>query len=415
MAVPSFEELARIGRAAGLCAVGICDAEPFTEVRSTIEERKSRGLNGGMQFTYRNPQRSTDPSRTVRRAKRLIVGALEFDGSTPQNPHPATPHAVVAAYARDDYYRALRLALDAIAKPLRDVGHRATVVADDNALVDRAAAQRAGLGWWGKNSNILIGGIGSSVVLGSVITDAEIAHPDSRPARDGCGTCRRCLSGCPTGALVEPGVLDARKCLAWLLQQDGVIDPDYRVALGNRIYGCDDCSQVCPPNRTRVRVLNRQRRQPLPLEPEARRQHPRLDTAVVRSPGPLNQSEVSPQPAQRNNEHRGAWVDVLEMLRASDSDLLERFGRWYIPKRQARYLRRNALIVLANTADPADPRVAHTVDRALAHPDEIVRAHAVWCARRLGLSLTALAGRDDPLVQAELARAVEARTPAPRR
>ena len=126
------------------------------------------------------------------------------------------------------------------------------MVADDNALVDREAAYRAGLGWYGKNANLLLPGEGSWFVLGSVVTDAPAAPP-SRPRRcaDGCGTCTRCLDGCPTGAIVAPGVVDARRCLAWLLQVEGAFPREHRVALGDRLYGCDDCQEVCPPNRRR--------------------------------------------------------------------------------------------------------------------------------------------------------------------
>lgn len=144
--------------------------------------------------------------------------------------------------------------------------------------------------------------------------------------------------------------------------------PEFRVALGDRIYGCDDCADVCPPNRVRIRLDNRR--------------------------------------AKRPNE---AWVSLVDLLDASDEDLMARFGRWYIPRRQPRYLRRNALVALGNVGYPSDPRVRSAVSRALAHPDPLVRAHAVWCARRLGLSLSPLRGRDDPLVRDELARLVPVR------
>ena len=242
------------------------------------------------------------------------------------------------------------------------------VVADDNSLVDRAAAYRAGIGWWGKSSNILMPGAGSMVVLGAVVTDAALCDKDPPPMEDGCGSCRQCLDGCPTGAIVAPGVVDARRCLAWLVQESGVFRPEFRVALGDRIYGCDECADVCPPNRVRVRL---ERRQP-----------------------------------RRSSE---AWVSLVELLDASDEDLLASFGRWYIPRRQPRYLRRNALVALGNVGDPSEPRVRAVVDEALAHPDHLVRAHAVWCARRLGLDLTPLRDRDDPIVRDELDRQVPVR------
>ena len=367
---PSPETLIDIGRRAGLAAVGVCSAEPFPDTEEILRERKEGGLHAGMQFTYRNPARSTDPVRILPGAAALVVGALDFWRSEPGRPDDGTPYGRVAAYAREDHYAAHRSALGQVAEALREAGHRAVVVADANSLVDRAAAHRAGIGWWGKSSNILVPGVGSLVVLGAVVTDAPLCDTDPAPMADGCGSCRQCLDGCPTGAIVAPGVVDARRCLAWLVQEAGVFRPEFRVALGDRIYGCDDCADVCPPNRVRVR----------------------LD---------------SPR-AKRPNE---AWVSLVDLLDASDEDLMARFGRWYIPRRQPRYLRRNALVALGNVGDPSAPRVRYAVNRALAHPDPLVRAHAVWCARRLGLDLAPLQGRDDPLVQDELSRQVRVRQP----
>ena len=217
--------LAAVGRRAGLCAVGFCRAEPFSDSAQVLHERKQAGLHGGMQFTYRNPDRSTDPARLVPGAAALVVGALEFRAESPDRPDDGSPYARVAAYAQADYYTPLRAALEAVAEALRAEGHRAVVSADDNGLVDRAAAHRAGIGWWGKNSNILLPSSGSLVVLGAVVTDAPLVPADPEPVADGCGSCRRCLDGCPTGAIVAPGTVDARRCLAWLVQADGVFDP----------------------------------------------------------------------------------------------------------------------------------------------------------------------------------------------
>ena len=338
-----------------------------------------------MQFTYRNPERSTDPGRIIPGAASLVVGALDFWQGEPERPDDGLAYGRVAAYARADHYRALRTALESVAGLLRAAGHRAVVVADENHLVDRAAAYRAGIGWWGKSSNILVRDAGSLVVLGAVVTDAELCDADPDPAPDGCGACRQCLDGCPTGAIIAPGTVDARRCLAWLVQATGVFDPEFRVALGDRIYGCDDCADVCPPNRVRVRI-------------EARRSaRPRLQSAVpgAGSPGAPSKQQL-----------RAAWVSIVEILEASDDELMARFGRWYIPRRRPGYLRRNALVVLGNVGDPSDPQVRAAVNRSLVDPDPLVRAHAVWCARRLGLSLGALENRDDPLVRAELDRRV---------
>ncbi|MDE0170225.1 MAG: hypothetical protein OXS29_12045 [bacterium] len=383
----TVDMLIEVGRRAGLHAVGVCRAEPFNDTARVLRTRRHEGLHAGMQFTYRNPERSTDPARALPGAASLVVGALDFWRGDPDPPTDDRPYARVAAYARDDHYAALRSALESVAVPLRAAGHRAIVVADENHLVDRAAAHRAGIGWWGKSSNILVPGAGSMVVLGAVVTDAGLCDADPEPVQDGCGPCRQCLDGCPTGAIVAPGTVDARRCLAWLVQRTGVFDPDFRVALGDRIYGCDDCADVCPPNRVRVR-----------LETPTRR-HRRANEGGSdggRGPGLGGHGDTT-------------WVSLLDLLGATDDELMARYGRWYIPRRQPRYLRRNALVALGNVGEPSDPRVRAAVDGALADPDPIVRAHAVWCARRLGLELDALSDEDDPLVRAELERTVPAK------
>lgn len=367
------EAVRRSGARAGLEVVGIAAAAEFSDTREVLERRKAQGLSAGMQFTYRNPARSTDPARTLPGAKSLVVGALSYLHAPPERPaspeHAGRPEHTappllgdVARYSRVDYYGQLRRALEVVADTLRAEGWATVVIVDDNALVDRAAAYRAGLGWWGKNTNILLPSAGSWFLLGSVVTDAPL--PPGQPMEDSCGRCSKCQTACPTGALAEAGALDARRCLAWLLQAPGVFPRRYRASLGARLYGCDDCQEACPVNRAASR----------------------------RSPPPA--AEESSQ----------AYVDVLALLAQSDEELLASFGRWYIPQRQPRYLRRNALIVLGNVGDPSDVRVASAIRAALEDSDPLLRAHAVWAAGRLGLwHLLSVKKTDpDPVVRAEL-------------
>ena len=335
--VDTTDRLLAVGTDAGLAAVGVAPVEVFERTRADLVERRARGLHAGMQFTYRNPERSTDPARSLPGARSLVVGAWSYRSKVP--PPPEEPLGRVAAYAWRDHYADLRRALQQMADVLSGRGHRTRVLADDNALVDREAARRAGLGWYGKNANLLLPGKGSWFVLGSVLTDAELRP--SVPVEEGCGSCARCLDGCPTGAIIAPGVVDARRCLAWLVQAEGPFPLEHREALGDRLYGCDDCQEVCPPNRA------------------ADRSAPDPGAAVE------------------------AWVPLLDLLDASDATLVERHGRWYIPRRDPRYLRRNALIALANTASPDDPAVLATVDRYVAGEDELLAEHATWARSRL--------------------------------
>lgn len=342
---PLADELRRLAAHAGLDAVGFAPAEPFVDTRHHLEERKAAGLHGGMHFTYGDPARSTDPARSLPQAASLVVAARSY--RKPAAP-PRPAHAgAVARYSWQDEYEPLRAALDTLADHLRAQGYQAVVLVDDNALVDRAAAYRAGLGWFGKNANLLLPGKGSYFVLGSIVTDADLAPAAAEPVADGCGACTRCLPACPTGALVAPGVLDARRCLAWLLEAPGPFPVEFRQALGGRIYGCDDCQEACPPNRAA------DRKDPLP------------PTAAAEAGEP--------------------WVDLVAMLDLPDHELLARFERWYVPRRQARYLRRNALVALGNVGDGADPDVRRVVAAAQADPDPVVSEHADWAAARLGL------------------------------
>jgi epoxyqueuosine reductase len=359
-AVPSLEVLRAAGVAAGLDVVEVATAEPFVEVRQTLERRKAEGLHGGMAFTYRQPAKSTDPAVALRDARALVVGARSYLVDEHDAAPGDGPVGRVARYAWEDHYAALKDGLKAIAGVLKAEGWRARVLADDNAMVDRAAAHRAGIGWWGKNANLLVPGLGSWYVLGSVVTDAPVPASAS-PIEDRCGACTRCLDGCPTGAITAPGVVDARLCLSWLLQAEGVFPADLRVALGDRIYGCDECQEVCPPNRR----------------------------------APVRAASGAETP----------WVHLLALLDGDDASVLARAERWYIPKRELRYVRRNALVVLGNVGEGQAPDVVEALDRHLRHEDPLLRAHAVWAARRLGREdlLAVLGSDDDPLVLAELA------------
>jgi epoxyqueuosine reductase len=357
-------ELTSLARRSGLDAVGITGAEPFGSTRRHLEERKAAGLHGGMHFTYGDPARATDPGRALPGARALVVGARSYRRAAPEEPPGAGVFGRVARYSWSDHYAPLRDALDVVAGRLEADGWRARVLVDDNALVDREAAHRAGLGWYGKNTVLLLPGRGSWFVLGSVVTDATLP-PTTAGATGTCGSCARCLPACPTGALVEPGVLDARRCLAWLLEAPGTFPIDLRPALGGRIYGCDDCQEVCPPNRTEDR----------------------------RNPPPPAADEDEP------------WVELVWLLGRTDDELLAHLGRWYIPRRQPRYLRRNALVALGNIGEGRDRRVVATLRRALADEDPLVRGHAVWAAERLGrgdLVTELTASETDPEVRAEL-------------
>jgi epoxyqueuosine reductase len=364
------DDLRAIAAAHGITRTGVAGAEVLHRARTELLRRREAGLHDGMQFTYKNPERSTDPDQAVRGARAVFVGArpylLDADAATGTGLSPDAVPATVARYAWTDHYAPLREGLWAVARKLRADGWKAVAYADDNSMVDREVAHRAGLGWFGKNANLLLEGAGSFFVLGSVVTTAPLPVV-TEPVADGCGTCRRCLDGCPTGAIVEPGVVDAARCLAWLLQKPGWFPREFRVALGDRIYGCDECQEVCPPT---VRLGAR---------------HASADVPVSTSVEPV--------------------IDALELLEADDDTVLARWGRWYLSDRDPRWHRRNALVVVGNTghARPAaGARVTVVLSRYLAHDDPLLRGHAVWAARRLGRDDLVPPDDPDPDVRAEL-------------
>ncbi len=354
-------QLIEIADRQGITHVGVCDAEILVRARTEILRRKTAGLHDGLQFTYKNPQRSTDPRRAVPGARAVLVGARSYYLDEPSVPSGAQGR--VARYAWTDHYQPLREGLRAVARRLRRDGWRAVAFADDNSIVDREVAFRAGIGWFGKNANILLPGAGSWFVLGCVVTTAPLPIA-AAPTPDGCGSCRRCLDACPTGAIVAPGVIDAGRCLAWIIQKPGVMDRRWRVVVGDRIYGCDDCQTVCPPT---VRFAAKHQASVADIEP---------------------------------------WVSLIEILDATDGEVLQRWGRWYVADRDPRWVRRNALVALGNIGRRDDADVRRCLGEYLVHGDSMLRVHAVWAARRLGLDSLLPTDDTDPLVAEELTAAL---------
>jgi epoxyqueuosine reductase len=356
------EQLLALGAANGIDRLGVAPATTMQRARETLHARKAVGLHDTMQFTYRNPDRSTNPQVSVPNAQAMIVGACSYATDAP--PAPQQLSARVARYAWANYYESLRTGLGVVSTALQADGWNAQVFVDHNALVDRESAYLAGLGWYGKNANLLINGAGSFFVLGSVVTDAPLVV-NERPVDDGCGACKRCLDSCPTNAIVEPGVIDAAKCLAWLVQKPGVFNREYRVALADRVYGCDSCQDVCPPT-IRLSITTK--------------------PSVVR-----------------------AWVPILQMLEMDDAQLLESVGQWYIADRNPVWVRRNLLIVLGNIGNASDDGVRNAIQKFCTHAEPMLRAHAIWSAARLGLNQFIPATDEDPTVAEELRNLPEVR------
>jgi epoxyqueuosine reductase len=295
----------------GIDACGVCAAEPYAETERLIGERRDAGFFADMGFTIRRPDRSCHPEGLLRNARSVVVAARSYARPEPAKPDDE-PRGRMPRYTRRDEYAGLRDSLAALGTRLRELAPRtrSAVYVDSNHHVDREAAARAGIAVYGKNTLAITRRHGSWVVLGVLVTDAELEPTHvagDGPAWDACGSCRACIEACPTGAIVAEGVLDARRCLSWL-SQSRLPELPHAAAFGDRVYGCDICQDVCPWN-----------------------------TGAERRAAGLEPDDVEV-----------AFPALREWLDADPEALAARYRRLYIPDRDGRYLQRNARVALAN-------------------------------------------------------------------
>jgi epoxyqueuosine reductase len=315
-------EVVQLGAELGLDAVGVARAEAYDDTERHIVERRSRGLFAGMKFTMAHPERSCHPETLLAGARTVVSAALCYW-------HPEAPlspsQGRLARYTWFDGYSILREKLDALG---RQLGGEYRVFVDANHHVDREAAARSGVGFYGKNTMLITRRHGSWVVLGTLVTTTEL-EPTERFDAD-CGSCRLCIDACPTGALDEPGTLDSTKCLSYWTQAPEPVPEQYRSALGAQVYGCDICQDVCPWNRG----------------VQKRRGGPETDEG---------------------------HVDLLEWLSRDGQGLVDEYARLYVPRNDPRWLRRNAMVALGNVGGPeALPLLADIADE-----------HADWAIERI--------------------------------
>ena len=323
-------ELERLAEELGLDVVGAAPAEPYVETERHIRERRARGLFGEMRFTIAQPELSCHPERLLDGARTVVSAALCY--WTPA-PEPGPGEGRLPRYTWDDGYAELREKLDALGRRL---GGAYRVLVDANQHVDREAAARSGVGFYGKNTMLITRRHGSWVVLGTLVTAAEV---ESTPPLDAdCGSCTLCIEACPTGALDEPGVLDATRCLSWTTQSPGSVPEHMRLALEDRVYGCDICQDVCPWNRG---IEKRRAGAPVRGEPV---------------------------------------VSLVDWLEREDDELRRAYDRLYVPRNDGRFLKRNALVALGNTGRPEHARA---IEPYLEHEDGMLRETAAWALARI--------------------------------
>src|SRR3954463_12003811 len=233
--------LERLAEELGLDVVGAAPAAAYDETEGHIRDRKARGLFADMRFTMARPEVSCHPETLLPGARTVISAAHCYYAPEP----PLEPgEGRLPRYTWYDGYAVLRERLDELGRRL---GGDYRVLVDANQHVDREAAARSGVGFYGKNTLLITRRHGSWVVLGTLVTTAEVEA--TAPVDAGCGTCTLCIDACPTDALDEAGVLDATRCLSYWTQSADPFPEEYREALGDRVYGCDICQDVCPWNR----------------------------------------------------------------------------------------------------------------------------------------------------------------------
>ena len=334
-------------KALGFSAIGITSADPFDEAEGVAAHRTAEGLMDGLTWwsearvrASANPRRGTPDARTVI--------ALAFPTPSPlaeEGRGAATdgPRGRIAAYALGrDYHEVLVEQMQPLLVMLRERGYTAKTYVDHGWMLDRAVAARAGIGWLGKNTNLLIPGIGSNVLLAEIVTSAPL--DTDAPLKKNCGACDACLRVCPTGALVAPGVLDNRRCISfWTIEHRGVIPLDIRPLIGDWIFGCDLCQEICPVNAR-------------PAAP---------DPNALAAFGPA--IEARPR--------------LEELLTLDDAAFQRRFRESALWRTRRAGLLRNVCIALGNVADR---RSVPALAGALDDPEPLVRGHAAWALGRLG-------------------------------
>src|SRR5262245_29019412 len=326
------EELRRAADELGLDVVGAALAAPYEDTERHIRDRRERGLFGSMRFTMARPEVSCHPERLLEGARTVVSAALCYYAPGPE---PRDGEGRLPRYTWHDAYAELREKLDLLGRRL---GGAYRVLVDANQHVDREAAARAGVGFYGKNTMVITRRHGSWVVLGTLVSDVEIAP--SPPLDAGCGSCRLCIDACPTDALDEPGTLDATRCLSYWSQAPAAIPTEYRVELGDTVYGCDICHDVCPWNRG----VERRR------------------------------AGETPPPGSEPT------VDLVAWLEADGTELVRRYDRLYVPRNDPRWLKRNAVVALGNSGGP-EHRPA--LERVAGGEDELLAEHAAWALARL--------------------------------
>jgi len=313
----------------GLDVCGITSAEPAMQA-AFYKEWIAEGKAGEMQWLAREPERRADPRVVLPGARSVIVAGLNYWQAQPPG------RGRVARYALgEDYHEVLLEKLEMLAEELVEAGAGAKVYVDTGPVLEKPLAGRAGVGWQGKSTMLIHPKLGPWLLLGEILTTLELEA--DAPQRDHCGSCSRCIEACPTGAITAPYQLDARRCIAYLtIELKGSIPEELRPLIGDRVYGCDECLDVCPWNRFAQTTR------------EAR--------FLVKE----------------NGEGKDSLHALLEI---SGPEFKRRFARSPILRVKRRGLLRNICVVLGNIGTVED---LPALEKAAQHEEPLVREHAAW-------------------------------------
>jgi len=359
-------ELRARARKLGFDAFGIAAPNARPDLKSRLDTALARGWQDGMAWMADEPERRSTPAGLWSEVRSVIMLGMNYGpDSDPMETLALRDRGTISVYARSrDYHEIIKGKLKELAGLITRTGCDAKVFVDTAPVMEKPLAEAAGLGWQGKNTILVSRDFGSWLFLGAIFTSAELTS--DAPREESCGTCRRCLDICPTNAFPAPFQLDARRCLSYLsIEHEGPIPIEFRRAMGNRVYGCDDCLAVCPWNK--FASVSREAK----LQARDDLRAPALaDLAALDEPGFRSLFSASP---------------------------IKRIGH-------QRFLR-NVLIAIGNSDDAALARHAR---RYLADPDPTVRGAAVWATRRLAapdeagrLALDFLPAESDITVRAE--------------
>ena len=365
MAETLKESIAREAKALGFDAVRFTSADEAQGAGKALEAFLDEGRQGDMAWLADTVERRKAPRALWPEARSVILLGLNYGrGGDPLAVLAERSRGAISTYAQGaDYHDVLKAKLRPLAARVAALTQSEVKLFVDTApVMEKPLAARAGLGWQGKHTNLVSRTFGSWLFLGSIFTTAEI-EPDP-PEQDHCGACRRCLDVCPTRALTAPYQIDARACISYLtIEQKGHIAPRYREAMGNRIFGCDDCLAVCPWNKF----------------------------ASTAREAKLSVRQESDNPP------------LAELLELDDAAFRARFRGTPIKRTGRDRFLRNVLIAAGNSGDAA---LAPLVEARLDDASPLVRAMAVWALARLAPqrfnTLRAALGNDsDPAVRSE--------------